>query len=110
MKKAHIKAKPFLIVGVLVYLAHHDWVTTKQVANHFEVSQRTILRYIDSLSFVGVQVESKVGLGGGIRLVKDFSLEKLFFSDEEIATIKTALQTAKALDPAIVGNIMKEFS
>lgn len=67
-------------------------VKANELANHFEVSKRTILRDIDKLSAAGIPVYASPGRGGGISIMDDFVLNKATLSDEEQEYILMALQ------------------
>ena len=50
-------------------------MTAPQLAEHFEVSVRTIYRDIDALSAAGVPVYSTPGKGGGVSLLEGYTLQ-----------------------------------
>ena len=68
-------------------------ITTKELAERFGVSRRTILRDIDVLSSAGVPVYTNKGNGGGISLLEDYSLNKAIVSDKEAEGLLLALKT-----------------
>ena len=45
-------------------------VTAREMAERFEVSQRTIYRDIEALSIAGIPVYTEKGKGGGISLLR----------------------------------------
>lgn len=63
-----------------------------ELAQHFEVSKRTILRDVDKLSMAGIPVYASPGRGGGISILDDYVLNKATLSDEEQEYILMALQ------------------
>lgn len=71
-------------------------VTARELADHFEVSVRTIYRDIDALSSAGVPVYANQGKGGGITLLDDFVLNKSVLSEQEQNDILVALQNLSA--------------
>ena len=68
--------KPFLIFGVYMQMASHDVVSAKQIAERYEISIRSVYRYVDALCMAGLPVVSKRGKGGGFCLPRGFFLEK----------------------------------
>jgi len=58
-------------------------VTAQDLASHFEVSRRTILRDIDTLATAGIPVYTTQGKGGGIFIQHNFVLNKAFISENE---------------------------
>lgn len=73
-------------------------VKAKELAEHFEVSQRTIYRDIEDLSQAGVPIYMTKGKGGGISLLSDFILNKAVLSQEEKKEILTAIQGINAVN------------
>jgi len=78
----------------IVYLLQDKkQMTAKELAEHFEVSARTILRDIDTLSEAGIPVYTSKGKGGGIFIMDHFVLNKTTISKEEQERILFALQS-----------------
>ena len=73
------------------------FITAKELANYFEVSQRTIYRDIEILNVAGIPVYTNKGKGGGIKMLDNFLLNKSVLSEQEQNEILTALQSVKAL-------------
>ncbi|MFG6333623.1 MAG: YafY family transcriptional regulator [Lachnospiraceae bacterium] len=78
---------------IVYYLLDRGQATAPELAEKFEVSVRTIYRDIDALSGAGVPVYAEAGRNGGIRLMKDFVLDRAVLSEEEKKEILTALQS-----------------
>jgi len=71
-------------------------MTAKELAEHFEVSERTILRDIETLSQASVPIYTSQGKGGGISIIDGFVLDKTVVSEEEQNQILFALQGISA--------------
>ena len=71
-------------------------MTANELAAHFEVSKRTILRDIDTLGTVGIPIYTTQGKGGGIFIHDSFVLNKTLISTEEQKKISFALQSMSA--------------
>lgn len=67
-------------------------MTASELAEHFEVSKRTILRYIDTLTAAGIPLYTLQGRGGGIAIMDGFVLDKTVLTEEEQNQILFALQ------------------
>lgn len=78
--------KDYLIFAIFMFLTKKRQTTAKTIATEFEISQRSVYRYIDALSILGVPVVTKLGKGGGIEIVGDFYLEGMILpkSDKQI--------------------------
>ena len=77
---------------LLYYVLSKRKVTASQLADHFEVSIRTIYRDIDNLSSAGIPIYATQGKGGGIEISRDFILNQSLLSQEEKEQIMNALQ------------------
>lgn len=74
-------------------LLHKKATTAKELAEHFEVSERTIYRDIDTLSSAGIPIYASQGKGGGISLLDDYVFDKSVLSEREQNEILYALQS-----------------
>jgi predicted DNA-binding transcriptional regulator YafY len=72
-------------------------MTAKELAEHFEVSVRTIYRDIDALSLAGIPVYTTKGKGGGISLMESYVLNKAVLSEKEQENILASLQGLHAV-------------
>lgn len=71
--------------------------TASELAEHFEVSTRTIYRDVELLSTAGIPIFMTKGKGGGISLLPDFVLNKTVLTDDEKSDILSALTAVDAL-------------
>ena len=62
----------------------------KDIAENFEISARTVYRYIEELSMAGIPIICESGKNGGISISPNFLLESFLLNDEEKSTIKNA--------------------
>lgn len=85
-------------------------ITAGELAEHFEVSRRTILRDIDTLSMAGVPVYSLRGRGGGIAILENFVLDKTAISEKEQTGILIALQSMEAAEHIEISEVLHRLS
>lgn len=71
-------------------------ITANELATHFEVSKRTILRDIDVLTTAGIPIYTTQGKGGGVSILNKFVLNKTVISEDEQQQILFALQGVAA--------------
>ena len=83
--------KQYLIFGVFLFVANHKKTTAKEIAENFEISSRTVYRYIDALSMAGIPFVAECGKNGGISIMPNFAIENYVLSDKEKDTIKQNL-------------------
>ncbi len=84
-------------------------VSAGELAEHFEVSVRTIYRDIDVLCNAGIPVYMSKGKGGGISLLDNFVLNKSILSDNDQNEILTALQSLNAIKYPDVDNVLSRL-
>ncbi|MFA6860451.1 MAG: HTH domain-containing protein [Clostridia bacterium] len=75
--------KNFLIFGIFLMLTQKKHCTAKEIAEHFEVSTRSIYRYIDALNMAGVPIVSISGKNGGFSIMENFSLNEFVKSSTQ---------------------------
>ena len=80
------------MVGILALLLQKDNMTAPELAEHFEVSRRTINRDIESLCKAGIPICTRQGVGGGISIMEDYRLEKTLLSTREMREILAGLR------------------
>lgn len=72
-------------------------VTAKELAEHFEVSARTIYRDVETLAEAGIPIYTNKGKGGGIRLLPEFVLNKTVITQQEKTDILSSLRALGAV-------------
>lgn len=81
---------------IIYILLNKNSVTAKELAEHFEVSQRTVYRDIEVLCQSGIPIYTSQGKGGGIHLLENFVLNKSYLTKSEQEDILSALQGMSA--------------
>ena len=96
-----------IMMGILFDLLSKRCVTAKYLADKYEVSVRSIYRYINSLEYAGVPLYSIKGNNGGFSIVDQYKLSSTFMTVKEFEQIINALTAIneglpnKALESAI---------
>lgn len=85
------------LFGIIYILINQKTTTARELSEHFEVSQRTVYRDIDTLCQAGIPIYTNRGKGGGICLMENYVLNKSLLSDKEQSEILSALQGLKAV-------------
>ena len=99
------------LIGIVMMLINRKKITAKQLAEHFEVSVRTIQRDLDTLNMAGVPIYADVGINGGYRLQENFRLEKGFLNREEAGVLHTFLKELEGVTPySEVSSLYNKFS
>lgn len=85
-------------------------MTAGELAQHFEVSTRTIYRDIETLSGAGIPVYASKGASGGISLTDNFVLNKSVLSEIEQRSILASLRGMRAVKPDEVNPALEKLS
>lgn len=86
------------LLAITTYLLNRNIVTGKDLAEKFEVSERTIQRDIEAINMAGIPIVSLKGAGGGYQIMDTFKLLKQPTNKEDIESILMAL---KGLETAL---------
>ena len=81
------------LFGIVYILMDRKSVTAQELATYFEVSKRTILRDVETLSVAGIPIYTLKGKGGGISILDNFVLNKATINEDEQMQILTSLQS-----------------
>jgi len=99
---------------IVYLLMNKKKVTANELATHFEVSKRTILRDIDTLTTAGIPIYTIQGKGGGIFIQDNFMLNKALVSEDEQKQILFSLQSMSATELVdtnqVLGRLQRFFS
>ncbi|WP_055668995.1 helix-turn-helix transcriptional regulator [Desnuesiella massiliensis] len=80
------------LISIVLLLINKNKISASELAEYFEVSQRTIYRDIEYLCMAGLPITSHAGSNGGFSLMENYRLEKHLLKTEDILSIKAALK------------------
>lgn len=80
------------LLGLTIYLLNHGKTSAGKLARQFEVSVRTIVRDMDTLSLAGIPVVSAYGADGGYEIMDSFVMNGQTVSGAEYGYIVSALE------------------
>nr|WP_278331099.1 YafY family protein [Clostridium magnum] len=83
--------------------------TAKELAEHFGVSTRTIYRDIDVLSSAGISIYMNKGHGGGIHLMKNYTLTRALISDLESKNLMLTIKAIQATQYLELDSILEKL-
>lgn len=84
-------------------------MTAKELAEHFEVSTRTVYRDVETLSVAGIPIYMSKGKGGGISLLPEYVLDKTVITEEERADILSSLKAVQAVSVTESGTALDKL-
>ena len=88
-----------ILVGIMsTLLASDNTVNADELAQKFEISKRSVYRYVAMLSEGGIPIESHIGRGGGWGIVDTYKLKATYFTEAEYERLIFALQSSSVQD------------
>lgn len=79
------------LVGIIMLLLEKKRISAKELADTYEVSLRTIYRYIDAINMAGIPVRGISGTGGGFEIMEQFKIDRKVFSTVDLSAILMGL-------------------
>ncbi|MEI5995091.1 helix-turn-helix transcriptional regulator [Candidatus Enterococcus mansonii] len=85
--------KEALLYDMLWYIQNKKTFTAQELADQFQLSVRSVYRYISDLADLGVYVESKKGRNGGFTVLENQILPPVLFTENELFSLYFAIQS-----------------
>lgn len=99
------------LISILSILLQKDTVTAPYLADHFEVSRRTINRDIEALCKAGIPIVTKQGAGGGISIMPNYRMERTLLTTREMQDILAGLRSLDSINGTNrYGQLMEKLS
>ncbi len=105
----HIHMKYEIMFRIMMRLLQKRKITAREIAERYEVSVRSVYRYIEELIVCGVPIDVERGRYGGITIADTFRLPVGYFTKEEYAATVNALtaMSSQISDASIISAIEK---
>lgn len=81
------------LIGILSVLLQQEKVTAPELAEHFEVSRRTVQRDIEALCRAGIPISTAQGAGGGISIMEGYRVDRTLLTAPEMQAILAGLRS-----------------
>ena len=81
------------LICILSLLLDQDKIIAPKLAEHFEVSRRTIQTDIESLCRSGIQIVIAQGAGGGISILRGYHVDRTVLTTPEMQAILAGLRS-----------------
>ncbi|MBK1879257.1 helix-turn-helix transcriptional regulator [Pelagicoccus mobilis] len=92
------------LMGTMLLLQSRRVTRAEDIAEHFEISLRTVYRDVAALSEIGIPVIAEAGVG--YSLMKGYLLPPIMFSEDEAAALgMAAMSLSRTSDPSLDASI-----
>ena len=81
------------LIGILSILLQKEVTTAPELAEHFEVSRRTINRDIETLCQAGIPIKTTQGVGGGISIMDGYKMDRTLLTSRDMQMILAGLRS-----------------
>lgn len=98
------------LIGILSVLLQRDQVTAPELAERFEVSRRTINRDIENLCRAGIPICTTQGVGGGIRIMNGYKMDRTLLTSKDMQMILVGLRSLDSVSGShYYGQLMEKL-
>ena len=98
------------LIGILSILLQKDMVTAPELAEHFEVSRRTINRDIEALLKAGIPIQTLQGSGGGISIMNGYRMDRTLLTSKDMQMILAGLRSLDSVSGSgYYGQLMEKI-
>ena len=97
------------MINILMLLLSKRKLTAREIARRYDISTRSVYRYVDELNVCGVPVDVARGRYGGITIPDTFRLPTGYFTREEYASAINALSAmaSQVSDGSVISALEK---
>ena len=98
------------LIGILSILLQKEMTTAPELAEHFEVSRRTINRDIETLSQAGIPIQTTQGVGGGISIMSGYRMDRTILTSKDMQMILAGLRSLDSVSGSgYYGQLMEKI-
>lgn len=98
-----------VLVGILTTMLSNDIVNATMLSEKYELSKRTIYRYITVLGEAGVPIVSHSGRNGGWSILSTYKLRSMYFTKEEYSRMLLVIK-GSALQDGVTKSVVDKLS
>ena len=98
------------LIGILSILLQKEMTTAPELAEHFEVSRRTINRDIETLCEAGIPIKTSQGSGGGISIMDGYRMDRTLLTSRDMQMILAGLRSLDSVSGSgYYGQLMEKI-
>ena len=98
------------LIGILSILLQKEMTTAPELADHFEVSRRTINRDIEALCKAGIPIQTLQGAGGGISIMEGYRMDRTLLTSRDMQMILAGLRSLDSVSGSrYYGQLMEKI-
>jgi predicted DNA-binding transcriptional regulator YafY len=98
-----------VLFGIVITLLGRNLTSRSYLARKYEVSERTVSRYIDTLCAAGIPIGAIYGPNGGYYITSEYKIDKTYFTKEELRAIISSLKATSVINDSLSNMIIDKF-
>ncbi len=102
------------MTDVWTYINDKQKFTVKELSEEFNLSAKTIQRYLKELNKMGLPIQAEQGRNGGYRVLNNSYIPPVIFTEKEVMTILFALKSLQIYNYKLIeieiNSIMRKIS
>ena len=100
-----------MLLKILFLLLSRRKVSARYIADRYELSIRTVYRYIDELSLAGIPIYNERGRNGGYSIADNYKIPANFLSEEESEKVISTLSALnKELNSEVLESVITKIA
>ena len=84
--------KNYISFAILLELVKQKWVKASYISEKYEISTRSVYRYLNELESAGIPTRTKQGKNGGLGIDDNFILNTITLNENERKYLKEQLE------------------
>lgn len=80
-----------IMFGIINLLLKKRSTHAEDIAEKFEISTRSVYRYVDHMNMEGIPIYTQIGRNGGIYLDEKYVIDKTYLTKGELDYLKSVL-------------------
>lgn len=114
MKRGVYLSKVKRLTDVWIYINDKQKFTIKELSEEFNLSAKTIQRYLKELNKMGLPIQAEQGRNGGYRVLNNSYIPPVIFTEKEVMIILFALKSLQIYNYKLmeieINSIMRKVS
>jgi predicted DNA-binding transcriptional regulator YafY len=99
------------LLSIIILLLNKDRASARELAERFDVTERTIYRDLEAIDAAGIPVVSQPGPGGGYGIDPDYTIDRRLLSFGDLSAMVAALKGVnEAIGDSSLGSALEKIS
>lgn len=98
------------LLAIVMMLLNKRRMSARELADHFEVSLRTVYRDLETINAAGIPIVAYPGTSGGYEIMENFTIDRQYLSADELVAVIAALKGVhSSTDDKQIGQLLEKI-